>query len=358
LIESSSSSEVCSLEDRETHPILCNMMERKHSEPETLAVDLHRWSKEHGLLVDIRGTSDIAEKVISPDRKLSSNQLPVVLAHGMGDSCFNSGMQHITELTSQLLGGVYSVCIPTGKTQGEDTQNGYFLNMNANVDIFAKAIRDDPNLQDGFHAIGFSQGNNVIRGYMTRYNEPTVHTFISLNGVNAGEGALPHCFPNVNGLRSVGFDLCELLMEQASHRAYTSFSQEHSFQANYWRDPRPSMKPMYQRFSQLAEWNNEVENTNSTLKENYLKTKEYVWVLATEDGMVWPREGEQWGAPDPIDPFKTVLPMEETEWYIEDLFGLRTAQEQGRNHFEQFDGDHLQFSNEEYTNWIMTYLAQ
>jgi palmitoyl-protein thioesterase len=78
--------------------------------------------------------------------------------------------------------------------------------------------------------------------------------------------------------------------------------------------------------------------------------------MATEDGMVWPKEGEQWGMPDPDDPFnKRILPMNETEWYQKDLFGLKTAQEAGKNHFESFQGDHLQFTMEDFDRWVTTY---
>jgi len=177
----------------------------------------------------------------------------VVFAHGMGDSCFNGGMQHITEKVSEML-GAYAVCIPTGDTQSEDTKNGYFLNMDASVEVFAAKVGRDENLRDGFHAIGFSQGNNVIRGYIAKHNSPAVHTFLSVNGVNAGIGAVPYCRPDLQGREphgiddadgAVEFNVCDLLMEQASRGAYTEFAQEHSFQANYWRDPKPSASDLY-----------------------------------------------------------------------------------------------------------------
>jgi hypothetical protein len=67
--------------------------------------------------------------------------------------------------------------------------------------------------------------------------------------------------------------------------------------------------------------------------------------------------GEHWGAPDPNDPFHTILPMNETEWYQKDLFGLKTAQEAGKNYFESFDGDHLQFTMEDFDGWVNKYLV-
>jgi palmitoyl-protein thioesterase len=184
-----------------------------------------------------------------------------------------------------------------------------------------------------------------------------VHTFISVNGVNAGVGAVPYCRPTQLASQVGFFSMCDVLMEQASHRAYTEYAQEHIFQANYWRDPRPVERQAYKEYAQLAQWNNENDHVNQTLKENYAKTQKFVWILAEQDTMVWPKEGEHWGAPDPNDPFHKILPMNETEWYQKDLFGLRTADEAGKNHFESFDGDHLQFSMSDFEGWVTKYLS-
>jgi palmitoyl-protein thioesterase len=312
------------------HPMLCHMLDRRAHQAEQLAAEITAWARAHGLLIDFtelelqverkKNTGEAATTTTTlktttnraSDTSGTTPQLPVVFAHGMGDSCFNDGMQRITKHTALLLGGdtVYSTCIPTGKTHAEDTNNGYFLNMDASVDVFAAAIQQDVNLADGFHAIGFSQGNNVIRGYIAKYNSPPVDTFLSINGVNGGVGAVPYCQPkqqkkttmtnpndepqaqdDVDGMKedsSFGMTkggVCDLLMEQASRRAYTEFSQQHLFQANYWRDPRPVEQDAYQQFSQLAQWGNEGRKFNQTLKDNWSKTNKFIWVLATQDRM-------------------------------------------------------------------------
>mmetsp|Transcript_32032 Transcript_32032/g.77824 ORF Transcript_32032/g.77824 Transcript_32032/m.77824 type:complete len:387 (-) Transcript_32032:3172-4332(-) len=338
-------------------PMLCQMLDRLHEDGDALADELTAWAAEHKLLVGEGWDMKKAKQLETTLSSSATSKLPVVFAHGMGDSCFNSGFQNLVKHTSSLLNDVYSVCIPTGKDKSEDTTNGYLLNMDASVDVFAESVKADPKLKDGFHAIGLSQGNNVIRGYITRYNEPSVDTFISINGVNAGTGALPNCFPDIdnqNGGKKLG-SVCSLLTEQASKRAYTDFYQQHNFQANYWRDPKHQDE--YRKFSQLARWNNEGEPFNQTFVDNFGKTEKFVWVRATKDGMVWPSEGEHWGAPDPAAPFKHILPRNETEWYITNSFGLKTAEEAGKNHYISFDGDHLQFSMEEYTNWVNKYLG-
>jgi len=170
--------------------------------------------------------------------------------------------------------------------------------------------------------------------------------------VNGGTGVLPNCLP----IKGDPGRICSLLEEQASKRAYTDYYQEHSFQAGYWRDPRPSQKELYQTYSQLAQWNNEGLIVNETYKENWAKTDKFVWIKADRDSMVWPSEGEWFGAPDPNDPFHKILTTKETEWYKKDLFGLKTAEEAGKNFYESFDDDHLHFTDDMFKDWVTTYL--
>jgi palmitoyl-protein thioesterase len=353
--------ECSTYDDEAVHPVLCHKVKQLLRDPVAMSQDLYNWAEHHNLLIKPSPMNTSYSIGLEKQRRLRRDSqklgVPIAVAHGMGDSCFNEGIQHVTERMSRLLSdeSLYTnvTCIPMGNTQTQDTNSGYFLNMDASVDLFATHIRNDPQYRNGFQALGFSQGNNLIRGYIAKYNDPPVHSFISINGVNAGEGAVPYCRPTASvHLPSI----CDLLMEQASRAAYTEYAQQHSFQANYWRDPRPSEFPTYQQFSQLARWNNEVANNiNQTLRENWSRTEKFIWVLAKQDHMVWPPEGEQWGAPDPDHPFSVILPRNQTAWYQRDLFGLRTAEEQGKNYYEQFDGDHLQFEWDDFDRWITTY---
>lgn len=123
-----------------------------------------------------------------------------------------------------------------------------------------------------------------------------------------------------------------------------------------WRDPRSVEKENYFKFSQLAHLNNEVPNKkNLTLNENYRKTSRFVWVMATDDRVVWPPEGEHWGEPSSEDPFNTIVPMNQTEWFTNDFFGLKTADLEGKNIFESFAGNHLQFDIADFDRWVTSY---
>lgn len=386
----------CNNEETMSHPHHCHLLGIAATNPEKFAAGLRDWAKKYGSVVVTPDRDTSTSIALETKRNLrnghnthehgASNRgarnRPIVLAHGMGDSCFNDGLKHVTERITNIT-GAYSTCIPTGDNFHDDTINGYFKSWYANVDIFAEKIKNDPLLEDGFDAIGFSQGNNIIRGYIARFNDPPVKTFISINGVNAGIAAVPRCIPKfetvaesgeVEPIDQLNFHhhftsldsedlqldgkICNYLMEIASHKAYSDFSQTHSFQANYWRDPRPSERANYQKYSQLARISNEVPVMDTKLNENYAKTEKFVWVKATKDTIVWPIEGEQWGAPnsDADDPFSDILPMDQTDWYKSDLFGLRTADEEGRNYYEQFDGDHLAFSWDDFDAWVAKYL--
>lgn len=329
---------------REDYPGLHKLVDMCHNDPESLVEELMA----SPLAAIAKEVSLPTKDSLSPSS--GEGTLPIVVAHGMGDSCFNRGMKSITELAGEEM-GVYSVCIPTGDTRISDTINGFLLDMDSSVDVFAEKVRADPELANGFNAFGLSQGNNLIRGYIAKYNDPPCHTFMSICGINAGVGAFPNCSPQSKIIGGV----CQALTEVLSTLAYNPVVQGILFQADYFRDPSKTDSDAYKSYSQLAQWGNEGNVMNTTLNENFAITDQYVWVLGTEDTVVWPREGEWFGAMDPEDPWNTVLPMNETTWYKEDLFGLKTADEAGKNNFESFDGNHLDFSTAELVYWLDTY---
>lgn len=279
--------------------------------------------------------------------------LPIVVTHGMGDSCFNPGMKSITKASGEH-GGVYATCVPTGKNDIEDTINGFLLNMDKSVDVFAATVRADPNLKNGFNAFGLSQGNNLIHGYQLKYNDPPVVSFVSICGINGGVAAFPNCGPGAPVIGSI----CEEIAEVLGPAADLEIVQDVLFQANYYRDPKATHNESYMANNQLAQWNGEGKTVNASYKTNFLKTTTNVWVKGTLDTVVWPRESEQWQSPDSsaADPFKApILKMENTNWYTSDAFGLKTAAEDQKMFYEEFKGEHIRMTEVELFSWISKY---
>ena len=180
---------------------------------------------------------------------------------------------------------------------------------------------------------------------------PSLSLFKSICGINAGVGAFPSCAPK----DSDSGGICAAITEILGGLAYNEFVQSILFQANYFRDPKRTDTDAYKEHSQLAQWENEGNYPDASRNENFAKTDQFVWVLGTEDTVVWPREGEQWRAMDPADPFGTLLEFNQTAWYTEDTFGLKTADDLNKNNFESFEGQHIAFTNDELMGWLDKY---
>jgi len=76
-------------------------------------------------------------------------------------------------------------------------------------------------------------------------------------------------------------------------------------------------------------------------------------IKAEKDTMIYPNDGEWWGAFAADG--KTKLAMNQTEWYTKDLFGLKTADEAGKIFFNSTTGNHLQFTNAQLFAWVDQY---
>jgi len=113
--------------------------------------------------------------------------------HGMGDFASNPmGMEPMrAELSKRL--NTYVTNIALNGIGGFDILSEFLMLMNKEVDTFATKVKSDPKLAGGFNAIGFSQGNLIIRGYIERYNNPPVYNWVSIHGPNLGVSSIPHC---------------------------------------------------------------------------------------------------------------------------------------------------------------------
>mmetsp|Transcript_89609 Transcript_89609/g.253828 ORF Transcript_89609/g.253828 Transcript_89609/m.253828 type:complete len:293 (+) Transcript_89609:2-880(+) len=280
--------------------------------------------------------------------------------HGMGDFANNPlGMVPLRKrIASKANAYVHSVelCSKPEELSGcpiQDQSNGFLMTMDDQVDQFARVVRADPKLAGGFNAIGFSQGNLAIRGYIHRYNNPPVKSFVSMHGVMMGVAGLPQCPTNVTGLGLV----CKTVDWIVGHAgAYTQFVQARLAQANYYRDPTDLAT--YRKAGHFLPYiNNEAPGKeNATYSENFKSLSKLVLVMAQDDTMVHPKESEHFGF------FKDgsrqeLVAMRDAPWYAEDWFGLRSLDEAKKVDLYSTPGNHLRFTEDFLDKMVTQYFA-
>jgi len=251
----------------------------------------------------------------------------------------------------------YSVCIPTGNNDIEDTINGFLLNLDKSIDVFAAKVRNDTNLKDGFNAFSLSQGGLLIRGYIQKYNDPPVKNFLAGWPIVMGVAGFPHCPPGGKLLGPV----CSMITEALGAIAYDKLIQDILFQANMFRDPTKVNNTQYRTNSMLANLNNVGLTKNATYNTNFNIVKKWIMIRGLKDTMVWPNQGEWWELPneDPAlwNQDAAIEAMNATTLYKSDAFGLQTADKAGKIVYESSPGDHMQFTMEEFYAWCDKYLC-
>lgn len=89
---------------------------------------------------------------------------PLVVWHGLGDSYASPGMLEFAELLKEQHPGLFVHNIYIDEDNEEDKKAGFYGYVNDQVALVADQIAEIPELQNGFDAIGFSQGGQFLRG--------------------------------------------------------------------------------------------------------------------------------------------------------------------------------------------------
>ena len=276
-----------------------------------------------------------------------NSTIPVVIWHGMGDSCCNPlSMGSIKSMVEKLIPEIYVRSLMIGDNVIEDTENGFLMNVNTQVDIVCKKLATDDKLKKGYNAMGFSQGGQFLRAVAQRCPYPPMINLISFGGQHQGVFGFPHC-PASNST------ICEYVRKLLDYGAYISWIQNNIVQAEYWHDPLKEEEYITKSVF-LADINQE-RVKNSTYKTNLMKLKNFVMVKFLQDTMVIPKESEWFGYYKPGQD-KELYTLQESPLYQEDWLGLKEMDTAGKLHFLGADGDHLQFTQEFFETKILPFL--
>ncbi|CAH2222182.1 palmitoyl- thioesterase 1 [Pelobates cultripes] len=283
----------------------------------------------------------------SPVQKSDGEPVPLVIWHGMGDSCCNPfSMGAIKKMVERQIPGVYVLSLEIGNSITQDMENSFFLNVNEQVARVCEQLAKDPKLQQGYNSMGFSQGGQFLRAVAQRCPSPPMHNLISIGGQHQGVYGLPHCPGEVS-------HICDWIRKLLNSGAYTKPVQEHLVQAEYWHDPLN--EEAYQKNSIFLADINQERSVNESYKHNLQKLQKFVMVKFLKDTMVVPPDSEWFAFYKPGQSID-IVPLQNSTLYTEDRLGLREMDKAGKLVFLGVEGDHLSFTDEWFNENILPFL--
>ncbi|CAF0784657.1 unnamed protein product [Didymodactylos carnosus] len=266
----------------------------------------------------------------------------------MGDSCCNPlSIGSIIKLIEKTITpSPYILSLRIGNNIVEDTSNGFFMNINHQIDYVCKKLEANKNLSQGYHSLGFSQGGQFFRAVAQRCPNPPMLNLISIGGQHQGVFGFPRC-PGDN------VTVCNYIRDLLRFGAYETIIQDHLVQAEYWHDPHQEEE--YRKKSIFLADINQEGTFNELYKTNLLKIRNMILVKFLKDTMVEPHESEWFGFYKQGDT-STIIDLKDSDLYKNDLLGLKQLDEQQRLKFIESNTDHLQFTDAWFIENIIPYL--
>ncbi|KAF8070315.1 palmitoyl-protein thioesterase [Lyophyllum atratum] len=261
-------------------------------------------------------------------------------------------MIEFASLIKEIHAGIFIHSVYIEEDLDKDRKAGFYGNVNNHVELVADQLSAISELENGFDAIGFSQGGQFLRAYVERYNSPPVHNLITFGSQHMGVSDIPPCRP---------YDfICQVARRTIKGAVYSKWAQENLVQAQYFRDP--TNMDVYLRANQfLTSINNEVSaSRNETYAHNLASLNKLVLVIFTEDKTVVPKESAWFGSEAAPTAFRfnlndqqdtltssdnVLIPMHLQPLYQEDWIGLRTLDERGGVLFDACVGEHMQIGD-------------
>nr|XP_057902260.1 palmitoyl-protein thioesterase 1-like isoform X2 [Doryrhamphus excisus] len=272
--------------------------------------------------------------------------VPLVLWHGMGESCCLLNMGAIKMMIEHKIPGIYVHSLMIGNNVEEDIENSYFMDVNEQVAMVCSQLAQDPQLAGGYNAMGFSQGAQFLRAVAQRCPSPPMKNLISLGGQHQGVYGLPRCLGDNSSV-------CAMIQKFLNIGPYNGMIQTSLVPAQYWHDPLRHDK--YKHSSLFLADINQERVVNETYKKNLQMLNKFVMVKFLKDTLVDPVDSEWFGFLK-TGQAKETETLQESVLYKEDRLGLAAMDKAGKLVFLEADGDHLQFTEDWFDANLLPYL--
>ncbi|RAL38052.1 hypothetical protein DM860_000746 [Cuscuta australis] len=255
--------------------------------------------------------------------------------------CIDAGSMYYT-MTLSSMTKVKGSCVEVG--------NGLFdswmMPMNKQVPFACNKIKQMPELKGGYNMVALSQGNMVGRGVIEECDGPPVKNFISVGGPNAGHSSTFACGK---------FPWCGAIGKYYGMGVYNDFTQDHLAPSGYIKIPT-DIQAYYKKCKYLPRINNEVPDKGSaSRKKKFSSLHTLVLVLFQMDTIIVPQESSHFGY-FPNGDFSKPVPMQQTDVYQKDMFGLQTLDKAKKIKFYKVPGAHLVITPPEIQKYILPHM--
>ncbi|TGO34166.1 hypothetical protein BHYA_0209g00040 [Botrytis hyacinthi] len=261
--------------------------------------------------------------------------LPLIIWHGLGDNYKADGLAQVGELAEAIHPGTFVYNIHVDDDASADRTATFFGNLTLQIEKVCEDLASHPILSTApaVDAIGFSQGGQFLRGYISRCNSPPIRSLLTFGSQHNGISAFQACGPT-------DF-LCRGAQTLLRSNTWSTFVQSRLVPAQYFRDPE-NLDSYLEYSNFLADINNERVLKNETYKSNMEKLERFVMYVFEDDTTVIPKESGWWAEVNDTE----VTPLKERAIYKEDWVGLKTLDEAGKLVFETIPGGHMTLGEE------------
>ena len=257
--------------------------------------------------------------------------LPIAVIHGFYDSCENS---FFTTLIKFLKYKVYDIAICVKSGEGSDSLS---LSFEEQCQRACEEIKSYPEFKNDFSILSISQGGLIARYLIQKCDmEGNVKKLISLGGPMMGTSQVPFCLGGVS---------CFIINGLVDYYVYNKKIQNSVGPAGYYRtavhieDFEKSNSILYR-----------LNNPNEVEKNKFKNLTSLVLIGFDDDKMISPKESAEFGL---FDENLNVLKMRETKEYKNDVFGLKTLDENGRVKIIYLEGGHLNFDFDDLSKYVV-----